>query len=151
MNWWNLFRRPPKPPVDDFAGWPVVNQPDPVQPQPPDPSIPTVPDSVMEQFLASCRLSMEAAWGCSDCSSAPSAQNPKAQIAECFQSIHRSMVAAVSADGSDAVMGYALVAQSIARKCLHLRQMGVEVGDSRRPQIGGLPPGWEQLLRDAQG
>jgi hypothetical protein len=95
-----------------------------------------VPDAVMEQVLASTRLLLEACWACSDCDRAPGPQNPKNHIGEALEATQKALIAAVSADGADAVVGYSMVAGSMARKALTLRAHGqTGLAPDQVPQI----------------
>lgn len=77
-----------------------------------------VPDAVMEQWLEGCRLGLEAAWSIAPCSNKQHPLNPKVHVGEVFQRLHQGLVGAVSGDGADAVVGYSLVAKSLAHKVM---------------------------------
>lgn len=80
-----------------------------------------VPDAVMAQWLEGCRLGLEAAWSIAPCSNKQHPLNPKMHVGEVFQRLHQGLVGAVSGDGADAVVGYSLVAKSLAHKVMAMQ------------------------------
>jgi hypothetical protein len=54
----------------------------------------------------------------------PGVINPKGPACEGISAIDMALKGAICADGADAVIGYALVARSVATKALRLRMEG---------------------------
>ena len=90
------------------------------------------PDALISTVVEAAALLMTAAWLAADCPEVSDGSNPKAPLPEAVGVLQNAFKAAVCGDGADAAIGYAMVAKSLAKKSIGMRNV------SRGPDLGRM-------------
>lgn len=116
---------------------------------PPASAASTVPDAVRASFLEAAGAVLDACWATADLPQPqpvppgfPRPVHPRWAISDAVNALSGALASATSGDGSDAVIGFALVARSMAAKAVGMREAGLPrsgEGPTFR-WIGPMPP-----------